>query len=162
LEKQMSRTSTRGLWLDTRNGTVYDGTLRHAVLAVGGTQPDYHRCWQALRKRRPWPEDVPIRAASRAEVVTAKRTVTYELELVLPEMNAYAIEELVLKAGGWMRRVSWQPLPRKVRMPGYLRCTWLVSGLAEYGWLKKLVEAGTGRFQEVEEGQYRAVFRNQG
>ena len=151
--------STRGRWVDTRNGTVYEGTLRDAVFAIGGRHSDYYRAWKALRKQRPWPDDVPIRPATLADVQAARRTVVYEVEMALPEISAHTIEETVLRAGGWVRRLRWEMLPKQVRAPGHRRCTWLVEGVADWGWLLKLVEASSGRMQEVDEGQYRYVYR---
>jgi len=78
---------------------------------------------------------------------------------VVPEINAHTIEEAVLRAGGWVRRLRWEKLPKRVRAPGHRKCTRLVSGLSDWGWLSKLVEAGSGRMQEVDEGQYRVLFR---
>jgi hypothetical protein len=110
-----------------------------------------------LRKQRPWPEEVAIRPATLADALSARCAVVYEVELVLLEPSAHTIEEAVLKAGGWVRRLRWEPLPKRVRAPGFRRCAWLVSGLADLEWLLKLVEAYRGRMQEADEGQYRVV-----
>jgi len=151
--------STRGLWADTRDGTVYNGTLRSAVAAIGGSQVAYHRLWRALRKQGRWPTDIPIRPATTVDVQAAKRTVVYEVEMVLPPLSGQTIEELVLRAGGWLKRITMQKLPHGGRQLGHTRCVWLVSGLADLGWLRRLVDGHYGRIQEVDHGQYRHVYR---
>src|SRR5258705_12464523 len=83
--------STRGLWVDTRNGTVYNGTLRSAVVAIDGSQTDYHRLWRALRKQGRWPADLPIRPATTIDVQAAKRTVVCEVEMVLPSLSRHTL-----------------------------------------------------------------------
>ena len=130
----------------------------YAVTAVGGSQSDYYRCWRALRRQGRWPADVPLRPATLAESCAALRTAVYEVEMILPSLSVHTIEEVVLKSGGWLRRITLAKLPRRTRLDGY-RAVWLISGLIDWEWLRKLAEVHYGRIQEVDEGQYHVVLR---
>jgi hypothetical protein len=52
-----------------------------------------------------------------------------------------------------------EKLPHRGRQIGHYRCVWLVSGLSDLEWLRKLVDGNYGRYQEVDEGSYRTVLR---
>src|SRR6266508_2018564 len=122
----------RGLWTDTRDGTVYNGSLRAAMLRAGFTVPEYNRSVRALRGLGGWPARVTIRPAHVTEVADAKRTLTWEVEAVFTNRNDVgAVEELVLGNGGWLRRIEVEARRSKhSRSKAYTyRALWLISGL---------------------------------
>ena len=151
--------STRGLYIDTRDGVIYNSTISALVRHLGLSEVVRYKLWRAVRGHRPWPIDIPIKPLDREEVADREQRTLYELEVyTTPDAIEY-IEQELLDRGLWVRRVLATTY-LELQRADLFKCIWHISGPVEQHllYLHKLARPFFGRLEVIDDEQGHKLF----